>query len=448
MKKKSGFTLIELLGVIVILSIIISMCTFGVMKIRNNSLKRIVNTKISELEASGILYGQENQDELNLECTINGEKYEFCAKKTVKELIDTDYYKSNEVNSSGQKDLLNNVTNESMLNDIVMVYKKNNRVYAKYIEGEDEVKFGYTNIKDACKNNGTLVDCIKKLDEDNNSNDTGVTKVDDPEDDFVDDSIRYSGANPNNFICFGSDAYTCPHANLYRIIGIFKKSNHGVDAELLKLVKYDYEVGFGNTGTGTNGAYYHYIYSGETHKGVHSKFINGYWYNSSNDWSSSTLNSYNLNNSFLNYLGNWADYIVPVNWKIGGFSANDLKNTKFSKIYQEEVINSSKSVNAKVGLIYVTDYAYAADKSVWNSDLTKYDTHTSLNWMYMGVHEWTITKSTYPYNQNVFKIGTDGYVFDAVLGNYSAIRPSFYISSSIKYKSGIGTKSDPIRIER
>ena len=52
MKKKNGFTLIELLAVIVILSIIISMSTFGIMRIRNNSLKKLLDTKINELEAT------------------------------------------------------------------------------------------------------------------------------------------------------------------------------------------------------------------------------------------------------------------------------------------------------------------------------------------------------------------------------------------------------------
>ena len=34
-------------------------------------------------------------------------------------------------------------------------------------------------------------------------------------------SYRYSGSNPNNYICFGSDAFPCPEDNLYRIIGVF-----------------------------------------------------------------------------------------------------------------------------------------------------------------------------------------------------------------------------------
>ena len=36
-----------------------------------------------------------------------------------------------------------------------------------------------------------------------------------------DNSYRYSGVNPNNYVCFGSTASTCPSDSLYRIIGVF-----------------------------------------------------------------------------------------------------------------------------------------------------------------------------------------------------------------------------------
>ena len=47
-----------------------------------------------------------------------------------------------------------------------------------------------------------------------------------------DSSYRYSGANPNNYVCFGSNESTCPTDNLYRIIGVF--------GDKVKLIKYDY----------------------------------------------------------------------------------------------------------------------------------------------------------------------------------------------------------------
>ena len=68
--KNKGFTLVELLAVIVILSLVITIGTFSVMKIRNNSLKKIVDTKVNDLEASAIVYGQEEPDILDSKCNI------------------------------------------------------------------------------------------------------------------------------------------------------------------------------------------------------------------------------------------------------------------------------------------------------------------------------------------------------------------------------------------
>ena len=48
-----------------------------------------------------------------------------------------------------------------------------------------------------------------------------------------DNSYRFSGANPNNYICFGSTASTCPSNNLYRIIGVF-----GDEVKIIKNTSY------------------------------------------------------------------------------------------------------------------------------------------------------------------------------------------------------------------
>ena len=48
-----------------------------------------------------------------------------------------------------------------------------------------------------------------------------------------DNSYRYAGANPNNYVCFGSNASTCPSDNLYRIIGVF-----GSEVKLIKSTSY------------------------------------------------------------------------------------------------------------------------------------------------------------------------------------------------------------------
>lgn len=135
--KKNGFTLIEVLAVIVILSIVVSLATISVMKIRNDSLKELLQTKVNNLEAAAKVYGQENPDELKFNCGVEGYSSDFCTVVTVGELIEGNYFKSTERNKDGNIDLINNVTNESMWNDEIIIYKKNNNYYAKYLKNDD-----------------------------------------------------------------------------------------------------------------------------------------------------------------------------------------------------------------------------------------------------------------------------------------------------------------------
>ena len=120
-----------------------------------------------------------------------------------------------------------------------------------------------------------------------------------------DNSYRYAGANPNNYVCFGSDESTCPTDNLYRIIGVFNNQ--------IKLIKYDYA---NSNLLGTDGDYSTETYkkSGfETYKGE-LDFVNQYYWNYKNDtsinngqgsntWSTSLLNKTNLNTNYLNNIG-------------------------------------------------------------------------------------------------------------------------------------------------
>ena len=49
-----------------------------------------------------------------------------------------------------------------------------------------------------------------------------------------DNSYRYAGANPNNYVCFGSDTTTCSEDNLYRIIGVFDNQVKLIKATIAK----------------------------------------------------------------------------------------------------------------------------------------------------------------------------------------------------------------------
>ena len=131
--KKNGFTLIEILAVIVILGILGTMVSINVIKIKDDSMKDLLETKIENLEASAIVYGQENPNILTESCVVDNLNYSSCAKVYVDDLIKGNYFKSTEINNDGNVDLINNVTKESMLNDKIQIYRKNNSIYAKYI---------------------------------------------------------------------------------------------------------------------------------------------------------------------------------------------------------------------------------------------------------------------------------------------------------------------------
>ena len=270
-----------------------------------------------------------------------------------------------------------------------------------------------------------------------------------------DNSYRYAGANPNNYVCFGSTETSCPTDNLYRIIGVF--------GDKVKLIKYDYA---NSNLLGENGEYSRDTYSKSkfsTYKGELTT-INRYYWNLStqtNTWSESSLNKVNLNTNFINNIrSEWASKIDTTTWKVGGNTWANIGTSVPATAYQNEIVNpvttnttdSKTEYKAKVGLMYVSDYGFAAAPSAWtlvgwDSDSTKdYRTATNINWMYMGLDEWLISRNA-DGSGSAFLVDNYGRVsYGSVSGDNYGVRPSFNLLSSVTYVSGSGTSSDPIRI--
>ena len=253
--------------------------------------------------------------------------------------------------------------------------------------------------------------------------------------------------NVKNFVCFGSDATTCPTENLYRIIGVF--NNH------VKLIKYDYAK---SSLLGTDGdfsqEYTSNYFSGEQGESPSSNSLY-YWNNAgTNTWSASKLNTVNLNTNFTTNIGTaWANKIATTTWKVGGGTYAKLRDAVPKTAYQYEVGSSASTTtyDAKIGLMYVSDYYYSASPSAWtlvgyNSDYTKsYASAKGENWLYGGGWDWTISRTS-DYSNHPFYVSFSGFVyFYSVLSN-RGVRPSFSLLSSTTYVSGSGSMSDPVRI--
>ena len=253
-------------------------------------------------------------------------------------------------------------------------------------------------------------------------------------------------------MCFGTDAENCPNDNLYRIIGVFDNQ--------VKLIKYDYAT---KEQLGTGGDYYQESTPNTTYyKGSQSKVSIYYWNNvngtsSKNNWNESRLNTVNLNGTYLNNLGaTWTDKIATTTWNVGGMSrANGVEsNAKRTYDYEVGANKINKTYEAKIGLMYVSDYYYGALPTHWTKkgydstsggETRDYSSAINENWMYMGHLEWTISPWT-DYTGYAFIVRTNGYVGSGSVSIFNAVRPSFNLASSVELASGSGSMTDPYRI--
>ena len=278
---------------------------------------------------------------------------------------------------------------------------------------------------------------------------------------FNENGIRYEGADPNNYICLDNKTSgACSSSSLlFRIIGLFDEdtSSDGTSSsgtkKLLKVID-------------TN-----------NYGGTSGKYWSGSSSNQSSDWSKSTLNT-ELNETYLSTLlatsgvnSKLSSAIVNAKWHLGGASNSNYITLTADGIYGKERNTSAiysgnpSNIYAKVGLMYPSDYGYATvGGSTTNrvgcraKALYDYDTADCKNndWLFTSQSsfvndaEWLLS----PHSSNSYlaaNLGSTGYVglgVNAVNNNQFAVRPAFYLDSSILKIVGIGdgTKDNAYRI--
>ena len=228
-----------------------------------------------------------------------------------------------------------------------------------------------------------------------------------------DGSYRYAGASDevDNYVCI-SDEETCSDANLFRIIGVFDKG--------VKLIK-------------------------ATSVGSHS------WAENRLDvWANASLNTY-LNGEYLTSLGDFGKNIETTTWNVG-YNTGLCDKTP-ANVYEYEVSNlaSPAYVSKKIGLMYVSDFMYAAKIGCWKSKSCDSEySYSSIwdNWLFLSSNEWTISSAGDDGIQSYsYFVGGTGKVissYPSSSGNY-AVRPTFYLTDVI-YNGGGGSLTSPIRI--
>ena len=329
-----------------------------------------------------------------------------------------------------------------------------------------------TSVSDVAKSGDNLVTAIQNLSTKSKPSYTGLYHHDASLTNGAgDNSYRFAGADPNNYVCFGSDEATCPNENLYRIIGV-------IDGK----VKLIHAYGATTTMLGTNEGYvntYQEAWSDSLelaqsfYKGKEDfAKIGTYKWNKTRDntWSTSTTNTTNLNTNFLAYLdgknAKWKTMIVDTTWYVGGMTYVKGYGSNAKTAYNYEVganKDATTTVTSKIGLMYVSEFYYGATPDYWMLPGTDTNGHPNDagtawigedyskayndNWMSTGLIEWTISRSSGG-SDDAFVVFAFGFVGDDVVddSNGLVLRPSFSFSSSIKFTSGEGTAVNPIRI--
>ncbi len=250
---------------------------------------------------------------------------------------------------------------------------------------------------------------------------------------------RYTGSNPNNYVCFGSEEETCPEDNLYRIIGVIPTQSE-VDGEYenrVKLIKNSY---FTNT-----------KYSWGANK-------------TNNQWDSSPM-KIALNNSYYNTLGEYQKYIVSSVWYLGAPTYSTSTSSVWELYTPERFYNLERSSTrayaggnlntiANIGLMYPSDYAYSLGSNFINESVyTNANKYIENAWLYNANGEFTISPEATWYMTSrsalAWFISVEGcinvsYVYYEDDGSY--LKPTFYLKERVLYKSGDGTKENPYRI--
>ena len=304
----------------------------------------------------------------------------------------------------------------------------------------------------------TAANCIQ-----DNASLSSEIATDDP-----DGNARYIGANPNNYVLFNNE--------LWRIIGVMNDitldDGAGTKSNLLKIIRdqsigeYTWDNKPNGVGSSTTAYGSNYWVDSRTNlllnPGYENQSIGGsLYYNAKNGTCYSGDNNGSVACDFTNNgLKDSAskNMIQTVVWNIGAYSEiyNNVSdwyiNERGSAVYDSNYLSTW---TGKIGLMYPSDYGYATsggNATDRNECLTtisswhQYQDCYNNDWLYTGTNQWTITPGM-GYTTFVAAISSYAYISNQPITNGSySIKPTLYLSSSVKITGGTGTSSDPYEL--
>ena len=219
--------------------------------------------------------------------------------------------------------------------------------------------------------------------------------------------IRYYGATPNNYVTFNNETW--------RIIGV-------IDGKI-KIIR---NASLGNMQWNSS---------------------------SSNNWNNASLKTY-LNGEYYNSIEATSKGMISEGtFYLGGANSSNYRTLTASGYYNAERDSSQvysgnpASTTQHIGLMYPSDYGYAAGSSCLSTALYSYSSSCkNSDYLFSGVYEWLQAPSA-SYSDSAAFLDSSGSVFAISYVTYSdAVRPVLYLNSNVKITGGDGSQSNPFSL--
>ncbi len=324
-----------------------------------------------------------------------------------------------------------------------------------------------------CTGNMALNECMKE-----HGLEVANTLIDETED----GNLRYVGASNvvNNYVLFNCDDYTNPSTStceLWRIIGLM--NNVGVvngkinTQSLVKLIRKDgtsplrdandYSERNTNLQTYNNdwttSELMYMLNPGyDTYKAKTTSSATAKLANNSLYWNGAKGNCYKTDEKTITTDG--CDYsstgpqrglknddtrnmIENVIWNLGGLYSSAHTASQFYEDERKTNVSAEHQSEwtGKIGLMYPSDYGYAAPDACWSTNLRSYSSSCSKSdWLLSIFTQWTLTPSSDD-SYFAFVVYDNGNVSTETVKSTQSARPTLYLTSSVKIKSGEGDGS-------
>lgn len=258
------------------------------------------------------------------------------------------------------------------------------------------------------------------------------------------DNIRYYGAEPNNYVyynCTDINNQTSDTCELWRIMGIIDGKVKIIKDEALTPVTTDNQNGSSVTIGTSRGFYWNRVQqSGKNY----------------NNWEDSTLQTY-LNGTYYNSINDtYKNMISEETYYLGGATRSNDRSLSARGFYNAErdstqvYSGNPGSTTQHIGLMYLSDYGYAAGESCFSTALYIYNISCRYSdYLFSGVSEWLQAPDASS-SGNAATLNSAGNVSGYggnVRSTSLAVRPVLYLNSNVQITDGIGSQSNPFKLK-